>query len=319
MEAQTNSKMIEATDALEAVEACRWMKNLLFLLIILAMFICQLVFWMNWFGLVDHSKCHGCVPAQTCPVRPKACPAESECSEKPQASAALMGLPVYLAATVEEQAVEQTGVEPAEAKSIEESVEEVIGAANVTSEEKETLLETETDYIPADIPAEDATDEMLEPQVSPEEDQAAETEDELSLLRISCRFACVLVAVCNFVIVAGSILYCLTLLMCFKISLAGRLGGVNHIARSFFVSLFLLMVVIPWQQILPGVLLGSVWLPGELLCGGWAKVDGSVLWRIAYYLRFCGLWIVGLWLLWWANGRSKKWARATLRRLGVVR
>jgi len=109
------------------------------------------------------------------------------------------------------------------------------------------------------------------------------------------------------------------LLICLKISLTGRLGGMNHITRAFFVSLFLLVVLVPWQRVMPGVLIGSVWLPGELLCGGWAKADGSVFCNVMFYLRFCGLCFVALWFLLWAQIRSSKWARATLRRLGVVR
>lgn len=319
MESQTNSNMIEATDALEAVEACRGMKNFLFLLILLAMLICQLVFWMNRYGLVDNSRCSGCAPAG-------ACPAESDVPGKPQASAAdMVGFPLYLTAMVETENESQDLIDQksTEIESLEQSVQAMIESKQTPPQEGGIPPEKESDVIrlkPADRPAEQTGPEASNPQISVEKQADGDADkDELSLLRISCRFASVAVSICNFVIVAGSILYCLTLLMCVKISLAGRLGGLNHICRAFFVSLFLLVVVIPWQQILPGVLVGSVWRPGELLCGGWAKVDGSVLCKILYYLRFCGLWIVGLWLLWWAQGRSKKWARATLRRLGVVR
>ena len=141
----------------------------------------------------------------------------------------------------------------------------------------------------------------------------------LSLFRISAPFAKGLVAVCNFIIIVSVILYCLSLLMCLKISLAGRLGGINHITRAFFISLFLLVVITPWQVVLPKVLIGSIWLPGELLCGGWDKVDSSIFWKVMFYLRFCGLPFVALWLLLWTQIRSGKWTRATLRRLGVVR
>jgi len=115
------------------------------------------------------------------------------------------------------------------------------------------------------------------------------------------------------------ILYCLSLLMCLKISLAGRLGGINHIARAFFISLFLLVIITPWQVVLPKVLIGATWLPGELLCGGWDKAASSIFWKVMFYLRFCGLPFVAVWLLLWTQIRSGKWTRATLRRLGVLR
>ena len=141
----------------------------------------------------------------------------------------------------------------------------------------------------------------------------------LSLFHISCWFAKGLVAICNFIILSAVILYCLSLLICLKISLAGRLGGINHIARAFFISLFLLVVVTPWQVVLPKVLIGATWLPSELLCGCWDKADSSIFWKVVFYLRFCGLPFIVLWLLLWAQIRSAKWARATLRRLGVAR
>ena len=173
-------------------------------------------------------------------------------------------------------------------------------------------LENETDLIPAETSIQTQDEQAAaEPQDFP---QVA-----LSLFRISAPFAMGLVTVCNFIIIVSVILYCLTLLMCLKISLAGRLGGINHITRAFFISLFLLVIITPWQVVLPKVLIGSIWMPAELLCGGWAKADSSIFWKVIFYVRFCGLPFVAVWFLMWTQIRSGKWSRATLRRLGVVR
>ena len=321
--------MIDTTDALEAVGACQSMKNFLFTLIVIGLVLCQAVFWMNHFGLINKKGCSACqgtvqksCSPGACSSEATVCPQESCPKSLPEAKAAKTGL-ILLAATVElAQQTEPVVIEAEEGKAIEQAIDEIVESANQTQPEAGILLEKETDMMPAEIPAEAATPEMLEPQVLPEETETADetaTIDPLSLFRISAPFAAGLVAVCNFIITVSAILYCLSLLMCLKISLAGRLGGINHITRAFFISLFLLVVITPWQAVLPKVLIGTIWLPGELLCGGWAKADSSIFWKVMFYLRFCGLPLVALWLLLWTQIRSGKWTRATLRRLGVVR
>jgi len=319
--------MIETTDALEAVSACQSMKNFLFTLALIAMVLCQLIFWMNHFGLIAKDKCSSCEKAAKAAV--PTCPVESQCSAaaKPQANAfSRLSLPVLLAATTDAPqagaAAAPTGAAE-KTQSIEQAIDQIVEAANQPKPDAQVLLEKETDMMPAEIPAEKASPQMLEP-ADPSPVQVLDADEAIpletrSLFRISCPFAAGVVAVCNFIILFTAILFSLSLLMCLKISLAGRLGGINHITRAFFISLFLLVVVIPWQVVLPKVLIGSVWLPGELLCGNWAKADTSVFWKVLLYGRFCGLWLVAVWLLLWTQLRSAKWARATVRRLGVVR
>ena len=303
--------MIDTTDALEAASTCQSMKNFLFVLILLGLMVCQIIFWMNHFGLVDKNGCSACQSAcqKTCP--------QKECSKsQPQAAAVrLISAPIFLAAEVESAPAE---AEPA--KPIEQAVNDLVESANQTQPDKEILLEKDTDRIPAEIPTEDATPEMLNPEASPEEAEEAEQAvaiDKMALFRISCRFATIAVTICNYIILTAAMLYSLSLLICLKISLTGRLGGINHIARAFFISLFLLVVLIPWQTVLPGVLVGALWQPSAMC--GWAKAETSMFWKILFYGRFCGLWFVAIWLLLWVQTRSAKWARATLRRLGVVR
>lgn len=136
--------------------------------------------------------------------------------------------------------------------------------------------------------------------------------------RLPVRQAWVLISGLNAIVLFSAVLYCLVLVFLLKISLVGRLGGISHISRAFFLSLFLLIFLFPWQCLLPGVLLGVLYLPSELLEMLPARADGSKFWLILVYLRFAGFWILAIWLLLWSAIRSGKWYRTTQRRLGIV-
>ncbi len=283
---QNTRDIVDTTDALEAVGACRSMKNFLFFMILLGLLLPQGFFWLDRVGLVDKSGC------ASCGAVPLGCPVQGACPTAPKRSAAVMPVGLLQLTATMDVAKEVEKVTAETAAAVEEAV-------NAEAQPGDEAAAMPADEVPAEVPA--------------------EAQDEKLSLRISCGFVVTTIAVCNFVVIAGTVLYCLTLLMCMKISLTGRLGGMSHITRAFFISLFLMVIVFPWQRVLPGVLIGSVWLPKELLCGGWAKADTVIVWKILFYLRFCGLWFVAVWFLFWAQTRTGKWARATLRRLGVVR
>ena len=311
---QKPQNIVDTTDSLEAIGVCKSMKNFLFVVILIGLLLPQVIFWMNSAGLIEQKACISCSAkvvgcSTNCVICPKAgCP-QGACpkSNSEQAplfqdenqSASEPAGPMPLAATVDV------------AEEVEKVTQEVEQGRQETASamDKEILLENEEARMPAEIPAEQAADES-----KPEAEQ-----DVTALFKVSCGFARGLVAICNFVVLTGVVLYSLTLLMCLKISLTGRLGGINHVARAFFISLFLMVILVPWQRILPGVLVGTVWLPGELLCGGWCRAQCSGFWKFLFYVRFTGLWLIATWLLLWAQNRSVRWARATLRRLGVVR
>ena len=125
----------------------------------------------------------------------------------------------------------------------------------------------------------------------------------------------------NFTLIAAGTLYCLVLLICVKISLTGRLGGLRHISRAFLLSLFALVFMMPWQLAFDGAIAGSIFTPAELFCKSGIAPDNPVLDAykiIMYYLRFVGLWLVVIVLLITAQFRSMRWTRATLKRLGII-
>lgn len=125
-----------------------------------------------------------------------------------------------------------------------------------------------------------------------------------------------LVRLVNFVLIPASILYCLAMLFSFKVSLIGRLGGINHITRAFFLSLLFMILLLPWQILFAPVFAGAMFTPAELINA--CMIEKSTPAIVCFYLRFSGYWLIVLLILIFAQVRSMRWAKATLKRLEVV-
>jgi hypothetical protein len=121
----------------------------------------------------------------------------------------------------------------------------------------------------------------------------------------------------NFVLIPASILYCLTLMFALKLSLVGRLGGINHVARAFFIALVFVVLLLPWQKYFPGIFKGALYLPGELLEAK-TNLAADIFSKAWYYLKFTGYWLFVVILLVFAQIRSFDWAKAILKRLEVI-
>jgi len=124
----------------------------------------------------------------------------------------------------------------------------------------------------------------------------------------------------NFVSLLAATLYCLTMLFSLKVSLLGRLGGINHICRAFFLSLTFLVLLLPWQVFFGPVVKGAIYTPDNLLAWvSWRTAETSGIFVAAlHYLRFTGYWLLVMLLLVFSLLRSSRWTKATLRRLEVV-
>jgi len=161
-------------------------------------------------------------------------------------------------------------------------------------------------------------------EVSAEQSEPAEAEIEEpqpaqadSLFGITFKHLAVVIRIVNAVLVLTGTLYCLTILLALKISLVGRLGGINHICRAFFLSLIMLVLLLPWQRVFGGVVLGAIYAPCELV--EWRSAEaGSILGIVLRYLRFTGYWLVILLLLIFSQLRSGRWTKTILRRLEVI-
>lgn len=125
------------------------------------------------------------------------------------------------------------------------------------------------------------------------------------------------IRLCNFVLILAGIVYCLTMLFSIKISLIGRLGGINHICRAFFLSLVMLVLLLPWQNFFDSIVMGAIYTPDELARRCTAESTG-IFSTIFYYLRFTGLWVLVVLLLVFSQLRSSRWTKAILRRLEVI-
>jgi hypothetical protein len=131
-----------------------------------------------------------------------------------------------------------------------------------------------------------------------------------------------LISLVNFVLILAAILYCLTMLFSLKVSLLGRLGGINHICRAFFLSLVFLVLLLPWQipwrRFFAGGIFGAMYTPSELQSSFAALKDSGIFYKTFYYLRFSGYWLIALLPLIFSYIRSCRWAKTILRRLEVI-
>ena len=138
-----------------------------------------------------------------------------------------------------------------------------------------------------------------------------------SLFGITFKHLAMGIRVVNAILILTGLLYCLTILLSLKVSLVGRLGGMNHISRAFFLSLVMLILLLPWQRIFAGMVLGAIYTPCELV--KWNSAETSSIFDIIlYYLRFCGYWLLILLLLIFSQLRSGRWTKSILRRLEVI-
>jgi hypothetical protein len=122
----------------------------------------------------------------------------------------------------------------------------------------------------------------------------------------------------DWLLILTSALYCLTMLFALKISLLGRLGGINHISRAFFMSLVFALLLLPWQKFFGNVIIGVMFTSSELLNAYADAETRDIVGTVFYYLRFTGYWLIAFLVLISAQIRSIRWAKATLRRLEVM-
>ncbi len=120
------------------------------------------------------------------------------------------------------------------------------------------------------------------------------------------------------VVIMAAVLYCLAILFTLKISMVGRLGGINHISRAFFWSLILLALIVPWQVVLGWGLFGVTFEPSELVRRTAGYESDSVFVKALFWFRFVVVWAIALLCLILAQVRTSRWSKATLKRLEVI-
>lgn len=285
--------IVDTTDCFEAITAFKGVKNLLFVIILLCLLILQAAFWANQLGCIDKSDC----------TLTNCCPEQADCDPLDQAAADLDVDPI--------QPTDETADQPETTEEPIDVEEAVVTEETIADQAEKVVQQTE------DAEAQPADDLLIADEAA-ETDQTAPKKSLAEKFRPMASHAVCIIKVCNFIVVIAATLYCLILLMSLKISLCGRLGGISHISRAFIFSLYVLVFLIPWQTLLPGIVIGAVFTPQELFAGFNINADSSLPMIVLYYLRFTGMWLVVLLLLCCAQLRSRRWSKTTLRRLGML-
>ena len=113
--------------------------------------------------------------------------------------------------------------------------------------------------------------------------------------------------------------YCLSLLIGLKLALVGRLGGLTHSSKAFFLSLIVLVLVMPWLKFInvaiPTAMFGASEFAEKFARFQENKQDMDLLGFAAYYGRFCGLWLLAFLMLLMAQLRSFQAAKKIRLRL----
>ena len=164
-----------------------------------------------------------------------------------------------------------------------------------------------------------ATIELTEPVVDAdilaEEPSEAIAEDDFietvqpARWQLSWFVASALIRLANAVVVISLTLYSLTLLICLKVTLVGRLGAAYSITSAMLYALFAAVVFMPWQAAFPMFgLTGAIFTPYELACATIGYEHLSRFCKLVFYIRYAGLWILVVVAVVVAQFRSIYWA-----------
>ena len=121
------------------------------------------------------------------------------------------------------------------------------------------------------------------------------------------------VRVTGIILVFASVLYGLIFYFGLGVSFKGKLGGLAHICEALFLSLIIIVLLLPWRNFFGAVTMGATFTPAEM--ASWCTTDiSNTLGLVIFYLRFTGYWALVLLLLLMAQLRSIRWAKVILHR-----
>ncbi|MHC4680321.1 MAG: DUF6691 family protein [Planctomycetota bacterium] len=116
----------------------------------------------------------------------------------------------------------------------------------------------------------------------------------------------------NTVLIFASVLYVFAAYVALSVSIGSGLGGLGHVSRAFYLSVVVLILLLPWHILFGRIGLGTIYTPDELL-GSCTTGAGGTLQTALFYLRFTGTWALAMLVLILAQCRSARWTRAALR------
>ncbi len=100
------------------------------------------------------------------------------------------------------------------------------------------------------------------------------------------------------------------------VSLIGRLGGINHIARAFFLSLIMFILIVPWQEMIGSSVVGVAYTPPNWSSG--FPTRGRLLYGVLFYLRFTIILASRHAAVDHVPGTQRPLTKAILRRLEII-
>lgn len=299
-----SNNLLDTTDCLEAVGVFKGWKNFLFVLVLICILLLQVCFWLVDTGLIEvpadaKAAMGGEYQISLMPVI-----VEPEQDITGDINVAGQEIPPELNIAAEPN-------QPVEPNQVTEPNQPAVPVGAVDSNQPATTDEAVMD---TSIEPEEAIAETVAPE-PPQPAEVQETGD--FLFGITFDHLVWVMRFANAVLILTATIYCLTILFSLKVSMLGRLGGINHITRAFFLSLLALVLLLPWQKVFDSVVFGAVFAPDEMVEWLSARTE-NILDIIIYYLRFCGFWLLILLLLILAQIRSSRWAGAILRRLEII-
>jgi len=120
----------------------------------------------------------------------------------------------------------------------------------------------------------------------------------------------------NYILTFVAVIYCLVLLIGMKLSLVGQLGGLADTSKAFFLSLIVMVLILPWQHTISSEIHGTLFTYEELTNSYLSLMNSDDPKQYAlYYGRFVGLWGLTMLLLMAAQWRSHQAVRKIRRRL----
>ena len=341
------NNLLDTTDCLEAVGVFKGWKNLLFVIIVICLLLTQICFWLvniGWIPIppsasmasageeqilimpitaefkqnmaqdaneaIQEAAVEPNLPAEADEPEPAEPNQPAELSQTAESIQAQPAMPEKPAVPNEPEVTTQPAVPEKPAVPIEPA-----GTAQPEESDKSVL----TAEVKIETPAEsEQPEEKITEAVAPE---PVPSSDELEtggfLFGITFDHLVWIIRIANAVLILAATLYCLTLLFSLKVSMLGRLGGISHITRAFFLSLLALVLLLPWQRVFSPAVIGAMFTPEEMV--EWFSNRSPDLFDgIIYYLRFCGFWMLIVLLLVLAQIRSSRWAGAILRRLEII-
>lgn len=123
-----------------------------------------------------------------------------------------------------------------------------------------------------------------------------------------------IITFCYVAVTFSSVIYCLSLWMGLHIALAGRLSGLSHASKAFFLSLIFLVFAVPWQRMFHLEIHGVLFTYAQVL-EAYSKIcsNDDFLQRMYYYSQFVVIWVIAVIIL-IAAQRCCRQSRKIIRR-----